>query len=51
MNTQKDHLPRCRIGDMFAVPTPDNENLPLLDADFPLTPAELMQWARRKKSG
>lgn len=36
------------VGDAAPPPTPDNENLELL-ADCKLTPAEVMQWARRRK--
>lgn len=49
MTVHHHRLPRCVIGEGFTTPTPDNENLPLMDDDFVLTPAELMQWARREK--
>ena len=39
----------CGIGESAPpLPTPDNENLELLDG-CKLTPAEAMQWARRRK--
>jgi hypothetical protein len=38
---------RLIAGDM-PPPTPDNENLPLMDG-CKLTPAEVLQWARREK--
>jgi hypothetical protein len=48
--TQDEHrLPKPLTGDAFRVPPPDNENLTLMSDSFPLTPAELVQWARRKK--
>lgn len=42
------HFPRVLTGDAFTLLTPDNENLPLL-LDCPMTPAEVVQWARRTK--
>lgn len=40
---------RCIAGEAVTPPTPDNENLPLLTEDDWMTPAEVLQWARRRK--
>jgi hypothetical protein len=42
-------LPHFVTGQAFVTPTPANENLQLL-LNCPLTPAEIMQWARRRKT-
>ena len=39
---------RIAIGDSGPPPEPDNENLELM-ADCSLTPAEVLQWVRRRK--
>jgi IS5 family transposase len=44
-----DHLGPCRIFHEENPPMPDNENLRLLTDDDWMTPAEVMQWARRRK--
>jgi hypothetical protein len=39
---------RIMTGDAFALPTPDSDNSVLL-GDNGITPAEWMQWAKRRK--
>jgi hypothetical protein len=48
MTPNAHRLPRYECDEGFTAPVADNENLPLL-LNCAMTPAEIIQWARREK--